>query len=334
MKQQKNKANVFIIIVIFLLTAGVAVMGFQSFALTQKINNLNSKISNIETNNSEALAKAGQAESEISTLKSEIETLNASINKTNDELSNIKTQTTALETSANNIKTQIVQNIPAGADPSDYDEKTCYLTFDDGPSSNTPKILEILRNNNAKATFFVIGLNDKYDHYMKDIVDEGHAIALHSYTHEYYSYNTSIYRSEKAFFDELDKIHAKVLKLTGVDTKLFRFPGGSSNTISKYSPGIMTRLTKQVEERGFVYFDWNVDSRDASGNGVASSTLVNSVMTSTGSLKSVNVLMHDTDAKSTTVSALPEIIAFYKSKGYDFDKLTTSSPPCHQAVNN
>lgn len=207
--------------------------------------------------------------------------------------------------------------------------KIVYLTFDDGPSDNTLKILKILKRYDAKATFFVTG-NDKVE-YMKKIVDAGHTIALHTYSHDY----KKIYSSTDAYFNDLNKIHDLVLKKTGVDARVIRFPGGASNTISaNYCKGIMSSLTKMVEDRGFKYFDWNVSSGDASADGVAPSKLLSNVRRESSGVDRCVVLMHDTRAKSTTVKALTDICEYYKSKGYEFSGLSTSTLPCHQSVNN
>ena len=124
-----------------------------------------------------------------------------------------------------------------------------------------------------------------------------------------------------------------VKEATGVESKLIRFPGGSSNTVSKqYCPGLMTKLTKAVQEKGYQYFDWNCDSTDASGNNVPVKTLVENATSS--SARHINILMHDTDAKGTTVEALPDIIKHYRSQGYAFEALTVDSYPAHHSVNN
>lgn len=207
--------------------------------------------------------------------------------------------------------------------------KIVYLTFDDGPSQNTLKILKILKRYNAKATFFVTG-NDKVE-YMKNIVNAGHTIALHTYSHEY----KKIYSSTDAYFNDLYKIHDLVQKNTGVDARIIRFPGGASNTISEnYSDGIMSKLTKMVEDRGFKYFDWNVSSGDATANNVSPSKLLSNVKRESAGVDRCVVLMHDTKAKSTTVEALTDICEYYKSKGYEFSGLSVNTLPCHQSVNN
>lgn len=210
-----------------------------------------------------------------------------------------------------------------------YDRKVVYLTFDDGPSENTGKILDILKKYNARGTFFVTGNNKKYNDSLKRIVDEGSAVALHTYTHDY----AKVYASEEAYFEDLQKISDMVKDVTGVESKVIRFPGGSSNTVSKkYCPGLMTELTKAVQEKGYQYFDWNCDSTDASGNHVPVDTLVANA--TSASAQHINILMHDTAAKDTTVKALPKIIEHYKKQGYSFEALTADSYPVHHSVNN
>ncbi len=212
----------------------------------------------------------------------------------------------------------------------DFGKQICYLTFDDGPSSTTVQILDILNQYGATATFFVIGANPEYYHLMKNIVDSGHTIALHTFSHDY----ATVYSSEEAYFQDLQQISDLVENQTGVKSYVIRFPGGSSNTISAdYTPNLMTELVQEVENRGYAYFDWNADSTDASGNGVDPSILVSNATAGIGQ-DNVVLLMHDTDAKSTTAQALPQIIQAYREAGYVFRGLTTSSPAVHHGVNN
>ncbi len=192
--------------------------------------------------------------------------------------------------------------------------KVVYLTFDDGPTHNTPEILKILKKNNVKATFFVIGHNtDMY----KQIVDEGHAIAIHTYTHNY----KEIYSSTENFFKDLYRLRDTIKEKTGVDPKVTRFPGGSSTT--RASKSLKADIIKRLTKEGYVYQDWNCDSTDASANRVPAETLVRK---SICDVREVNLLMHDSYAKVTTVQALQQIIDNYKSKGYLFEVLTVNSP--------
>lgn len=204
-----------------------------------------------------------------------------------------------------------------------------YLTFDDGPSSNTTKILDILKNENIKATFFIVNYSPSYESIIQRIVNEGHTIALHSYTHDY----KIIYASEEAYFNDLISLKNKVKNTTGLDTNIIRFPGGSSNTISSFNNGIMSRLVKAVKEQGYHYFDWNVDSRDA---GVAknSTEVYNNVMKGLIPNRSNVVLMHDLGYNVKTVEALKKIIEDSRNKGYSFAKITDDTPMITHRVNN
>lgn len=208
--------------------------------------------------------------------------------------------------------------------------KRCYLTFDDGPSSkNTKKVLNILDQYNVKATFFVISTSNLSN--VKDAYDRGHAIGLHANSHEY----GEIYRSSEAYFNDLETLGYKVKQYLGFTPNIIRFPGGSSNTVSrKYNKGIMTRLAQEVETRGYYYFDWNVDSTDASGNNVPASKLISEVKKYVVGQDNVCILMHDTDAKGTTVEALPQIIEYCRSKGYEFCILNKYAPGFHHGINN
>ena len=211
----------------------------------------------------------------------------------------------------------------------DEGKKIMYLTFDDGPSANTQKILDILDQYNAKATFFVTGTNQKYNYLIKEAHKRGHTVGLHTYSHDY----AALYKSVDAYFDDLNKVGEMVKKEIGFVPRFIRFPGGASNTVSrKYCPGIMSTLVKEVKARGYQYYDWNADSTDASGNHVAVSKLVANGTSSRAN--NINLLCHDTDAKSTTVEALPAIITHYQQLGYQFKGIDEDSFTPHQKVNN
>lgn len=204
---------------------------------------------------------------------------------------------------------------------------TIYLTFDDGPQEGTTnKILDILKEEGVKATFFVTSSGP--DYLIKREADEGHTVALHTATHNY----AKVYSSVDNYFNDLKIVHDRVLRITGQDAKIIRFPGGSSNTISRnYSRGIMTTLTKEVINRGYHYFDWNVDSNDAGGANSASA-VYNNVIKSLSSSNLNVVLMHD--IKSQTRDALRDIIRYGKENGFTFASITMSTPMVRHGVNN
>ena len=203
--------------------------------------------------------------------------------------------------------------------------KVIYLTFDDGPSAYTEKLLGILSKYNVKATFFVIKTG--YNHLLDDIVAQGHAIAAHSYTHNY----NKIYASEDAYFSDLNQILSTIESCTGVSTKLIRFPGGSSNTVSRFNPGIMSRLANEVVDKGYRYFDWNVDSNDAGGAKTADKVYEN-VINGVKNRRVSVVLQHDT--KSYSVDAVEKIIIWGLENGYTFLPLGSTSPTAAHDLNN
>lgn len=231
----------------------------------------------------------------------------------------------AIDTSGN--KAEVSRTIHVINKPSYYGNGIIYLTFDDGPSYLTGKILDILDSENIKATFFVTHGSD----YVKRAYNSGNTIALHTYTHNY-SY---VYSSIDNYFIDLNNVSNSVYNSIGIHPKIIRFPGGSSNTISKnYSNGIMSRLTNEVINRGYTYFDWNVDSNDAGGDGYNSSKIYNNVISGLSHSKTNIVLMHDSESHSASVDALRNIIKYGKNNGYTFKAITSDTPIVRHGVNN
>lgn len=214
-------------------------------------------------------------------------------------------------------------------DPQQVSNKTIYLTFDDGPGPYTARLLDILNKYNVKATFFVTGYDNRYNDLITREHNEGHTVGLHSYSHNY----ASIYTSIDAYMQDLFMIQDKVSNLTGgYKSTIIRFPGGSSNTISRrYRVGIMSELTKKVEEIGFRYFDWTIASGDA-GNTKDTNKIVENVTTALKENRNNVILMHD--IKGYSVDAVERIIEYGLANGYTFAPLTMESPVIHQHVNN
>jgi len=201
-----------------------------------------------------------------------------------------------------------------------------YLTYDDGPSSYTSRLLEILDRYGVKATFFVV--NTGYASVMTEVANAGHTIGIHSTTHDFYE----IYASEEAFFNDLYRMQNIIASYTGLSPVLIRFPGGSSNTISYFNPGIMSRLCRLVEEKGFRYFDWNVDSRDAGGVTHGWAEVAYNVIRGVSNRSSSVVLMHD--SHGTCLKATERIIQWGLANGYTFAVLNFNSPGAHHGINN
>ncbi len=201
------------------------------------------------------------------------------------------------------------------------DDKLVYLTFDDGPSKITQSVLDTLKSYDVKATFFVIAAsnNEDYMPIIEQIVADGHVIGLHSCTHNY----EQIYSSTDAFWQDIDELKIKLQAYGFTDSNLLRFPGGSSNTVSRKYGGseIMQTLKDQATEKGYTYFDWNVDAQDAIGSTKSAESIYNQVVKQASEHKVCVVLMHDTIKTEGTAKALPQIIEWFINAGYRFDTL-------------
>ncbi len=204
------------------------------------------------------------------------------------------------------------------------------LTFDDGPSSVTPQVLDALKENNVKATFFIVDYSEQSKSTIQRIIDEGHTLAIHGMSHDY----AKIYSSAEAVTDNFTSLQEKIKKDFNYDAKYVRFPGGSSNTISRnYCEGVMTEAVKKVQEEGLEYYDWNVDVDDA-GSARTSSEIYNNFVC--GILPGVEniVLMHDGEGHMPTAEALQQIINYAKENGYVFTAISENTIPAKHSVNN
>ena len=206
-----------------------------------------------------------------------------------------------------------------------------YLTFDDGPSlTSTPVILDILKRQKVPATFFVINYDKEGEQLIQRAVDEGHEIAIHGYSHDY----NTIYKTQKAYMNNVVSLQDKLYKTLGYRVWTTRFPGGSSNLISKQvSSGIMTKLVNRVDKEGFTYFDWNVSSGDAGGATTAEEVYRNVTKALKKNRENV-VLMHDFSNNEKTMDALERIVKYGKKNGYTFKSITDSTTEVHHNIQN
>lgn len=214
-------------------------------------------------------------------------------------------------------------------DVANMDEtKIIYLTFDDGPGEYTEKLLKILAKYNVKATFFVTGAYPKYQDLIAKEYQAGHTIGVHSATHDY----AKIYQSTDAYWEDFEKMEDIIEEQTGSRTKFFRFPGGSSNTVSaSYSKGIMTELTQEADEKGYTYVDWNVTSGDA-GDTTDGNVMYNNMIKGIHTYEHSFILCHD--VKKYTVNMIEKFIKQALKEGYTFLPITGDSPQCHHKINN
>ena len=209
------------------------------------------------------------------------------------------------------VQTQEESNVPQ--------EKVVYLTFDDGPSKVTEQILDTLKEKNAVATFFVMAdeNNDKFLPILKRTVAEGHCVALHTCSHSY----KKIYASPEAFWQDINELSEKLTPYGCGGSMILRFPGGSTNTVSRRYGGsdIMKTLMRQAEEKGYRYVDWNVCAEDAVGGSKSPETIYNNIIHDVDKKSTCVVLMHDAKTNQATADALPDIIDWFRNTGFRFD---------------
>lgn len=193
--------------------------------------------------------------------------------------------------------------------------KIAYLTFDDGPSELTPQVLDILKEHEIKATFFLIGeeITPEREDIVRRIAEEGHTIGLHTYSHDY----EKLYRSVDSFLSDYEKVFVKIYEVTGVKPTIFRFPGGSRNS---HAGKLCSEIALEMERRGFCYYDWNVSAEDSVGTPTAYSIRTN-IFKDVYRFNEPVLLMHDSAVNQLTVTMLPDIIKALEESGYDFDTL-------------
>ncbi|EYE89524.1 polysaccharide deacetylase [Fervidicella metallireducens AeB] len=208
----------------------------------------------------------------------------------------------------------------------DLNKKVVYLTFDDGPSHNTERILDTLKEFNVKATFFVIGNDTEYGKSLyRRIVDEGHAIGNHSYSHRY----SKIYKSIDAYKEDTERLGKLLNSVIGFEPRIMRFPGGSNNLVSRrYSnkKTYMKELCDEMINDGYEYYDWNVSAGDCVSGVKPAAAIVRDVVQGVKNKKRAVILFHDSEVRTTTAEAVPEIIKQLKAMGYEFRVLTETSP--------
>lgn len=223
-------------------------------------------------------------------------------------------------------KVVVYEEVARLTNPEIAAEKIVYLTFDDGPGRYTQDILDILDKYNAKATFFITNQFKDYLPLIKDEYARGHTVAIHTSTHKW-----SIYRSLENYLRDFYEVDKTIYEYTGVHSKLFRFPGGASNAISEsFSDGVVSAISSHLSKRGYISYDWNVDSSDAAG--ANKETVVKNVIEGINEKKVSVVLLHD--IKKATRDGLEEILQYGQENGYQFLALDETSPTIHHGIRN
>ena len=221
-----------------------------------------------------------------------------------------------------------VKRKPAAAPKNMDPKKVIYLTFDDGPGPYTQDLLKILKKHKVKATFFVTAAFKDYQKLIRSEYKAGHTVAVHTATHDY----EQIYASPEAFWEDFNTMEEIIRKQTGCRTDIFRFPGGSSNTISaNYCEGIMSTLAQQSADKGYTYVDWNVTSGDA-GDTTDGDVMYENMMNGIHTYENSFILCHD--IKDYTVKMMDKFITDALKEGYTFLPITSETLTCHHGINN
>jgi peptidoglycan/xylan/chitin deacetylase (PgdA/CDA1 family) len=201
-------------------------------------------------------------------------------------------------------------------------DKAVYLTFDDGPTIYTDKVLDTLREKKVKATFFVVGSSivkqgEEGIRLLNRMADEGHTIAIHCNVHDY----SQVYASVEAYLTDFNNVYTKIYEVTGIRADIYRFPGGS---INKFNKAVRDELFAEMDRRGFTYYDWTASSGDSSSKITPEAALWNAT-SKAGNASRIILLMHDT--KKASVDALADIIDRYAELGYTFMPLSNEEKP-------
>ena len=285
------------------------------------------------------MIKTAKLETEIEELKKQTEAVVTQLQEEKQTVSVLQQKLEAEQQTQNDLQDFDIENDvepeieePDTISEEDADEaekmRNVYLTFDDGPSIYTNKILDILKEYDIKATFFVTGKDEpEYTELYQRIVEEGHTLGMHSYSHNY----SELYASTESFINDFEKLQNYLYEITGVESKVYRFPGGSN---SASGLGDIQGMIDYLDEQGVAYFDWNVTSKDSTTPMLSAEQIVDNCTQNIDYYNNAFILLHDSKERSSTVEALPQIIE--KISAVDNTQIvpiTEDTAPVHQRIN-
>jgi peptidoglycan/xylan/chitin deacetylase (PgdA/CDA1 family) len=321
-KKMDERTVLTIVALCLVILIGIAaiIVGAVSFINMDKNNNSsNVDIVSVDSNTSSNISSEEQTSSEGQTSSKE---------QTSSQTQTSSEQSTSKDTPS--FQVPVTVGLPEADDnpfenPPSNHELVCYLTFDDGPCANTDKILKILNENDVKATFFVVGTMSTGK--IRNIYEAGHAIGLHTNTHELSKSNSKyVYKNYNSFLSDLKGISDVLYERTGIRSNLTRFPGGSATAKQRLGTEVFEQVKSTLKEKGYTYFDWNIDSGDTHKASPSKEYVMNEIrsgLRKNGELKSeVCILMHD--IKNVTVQVLPDVIKELKELGYTFKRLDSN----------
>lgn len=285
------------------------------------------------------MIKTAKLETEIEELKKQTEAVVTQLQEEKQTVSVLQQKLEAEQQTQNDLQDFDIENDvepeieePDTISEEDADEaekmRNVYLTFDDGPSIYTNKILDILKEYDIKATFFVTGKDEpEYTELYQRIVEEGHTLGMHSYSHNY----SELYASTESFINDFEKLQNYLYEITGVESKVYRFPGGSN---SASGLGDIQGMIDYLDEQGVAYFDWNVTSKDSTTPMLSAEQIVDNCTQNIDYYNNAFILLHDSKERSSTVEALPQIIEKIKAvENTQIVPITEDTAPVHQRIN-
>lgn len=323
----KNKTKSFLITyVIVVLVAVIAISGVILYDVNNKDELDSSESSSIFETSDNSSSPSGTTSSVPNSTTSSESTQSNSSQESSSKVNSSTTASSVTSSVGTSSITQVTSkdlptpdDNPFGVDDTEC-ERVCYLTFDDGPGAYTESILQTLADNNVKATFFVVGTMGINK--IKNIYNAGHAIGLHTNTHEL----NQLYASPEAFIKDLTAVSDVVYNKTGIRSNLTRFPGGSTTAYSKLGKSGFETVKEILKEKGYTYFDWNIDSGDTHSKSPSQSYVINEIedhLKYKGELRDeVCLLFHD--IKKVTSEALDKVIKDLKEQGYTFKTLDST----------
>lgn len=252
------------------------------------------------------------------------------LQKREEQLSEAQNENALLEQRLEELENEMDQLVLGAVSEHGVKDYRAYLTFDDGPSENTLRVLDILNEYGIKGTFFMNGTeSDLAKQVYTRTIEEGHALGNHTYSHEY----RQIYQSWDAFYREIQQMEACVKKQTGYAMpKIVRFPGGSNSASG--DAAVMREIKSNLERLGYRYFDWNVSGEDALHSQISASEIYQNVVRYVDGKNVAVILLHTTDKTDATVECLPDIIEYLRSEGYSFHTLEEEDAPTYVVFSN
>lgn len=302
-KKRRKRVNRLKKIIVTVVLAAIMIPMMISVVLGIRLHRISSRLKQMQAEQKSVQARLDELTAENDDLKAQLQSA------TQQEAD--REEETAISESENSIQ-----------DVTSSDGiRRVYLTFDDGPSANTAAILDLLAAYQVKATFFVVGdTSEEGKALYRRIVEEGHSIGIHSYSHVY----QEIYASEDAFFDDFYLLSDYLYDVTGVRPNICRLPGGSSNTVSSID---MAELVNRLNGQGITCYDWNISGGDADGHDLSAEEIAQNVLTGVDRFQTSIVLLHDGGGKAVTVDALQLILEdLTKREQLEIKPITEETP--------